>query len=114
LARCTKWGCLLCKGSFKVSGCPSCFWDHLLVFSLKTFLFVTLFPIIISLSMLVYLFQLDPHAIFLKTFKLRLFGLPTCPFWCTPKLLLRLKCKFEGENNERSGDTFPNSQHFEG
>jgi hypothetical protein len=34
--------------------------------------------------------------------------------WYTPKILERLKCEFENENNERkkSWDTFPNSQHF--
>jgi hypothetical protein len=32
-----------------------------------------------------------------------------------PKLLIRFKCKFEGENNgRRSWDAFPNSQHFGG
>jgi len=32
-----------------------------------------------------------------------------------PKLLIRLKCKYEGENNERgSGDTLFSSLHFGG
>jgi hypothetical protein len=32
----------------------------------------------------------------------------------TPKLLVRFKCKFEGENNKRSWDALRSSQHFEG
>jgi hypothetical protein len=33
---------------------------------------------------------------------------------CTPKLLVRLKCEYEGENNgkSKSGDTLSSSQHF--
>jgi hypothetical protein len=34
--------------------------------------------------------------------------------WRTPKLVIRLKCEFEGENNKkrRCGDTLLNLQHF--
>jgi hypothetical protein len=42
-------------------------------------------------------------------------GMPLCLFlWRTPKLLIRLKLEFEGENNGRkkSANTLPSSQHF--
>jgi hypothetical protein len=34
--------------------------------------------------------------------------------WCTPKLFLRFKCEFEGENNERRSDNmFSNTLKIE-
>jgi hypothetical protein len=37
-----------------------------------------------------------------------------CKWWCTPKLLQRLKCESKGENCRRSWGTLPNLQHFGG
>lgn len=44
LAKCIRWRCLPCRGVSKVKGCPSCFWDPLLVFCPNTFLSISLFP----------------------------------------------------------------------
>jgi hypothetical protein len=83
LVRCVRWRCLSCRGASKVRGCPSYFWDPLLMFCPKTLLFVQLLPIFIKLLMLTRLFQLDPLENFQETLGPRFFGFPTGPF-CAP------------------------------
>jgi hypothetical protein len=56
--------------------------------------------------------KFDPNPILLNINKLKLYRIMN--YVMDPKLFVRPKCEFEGENNGkiRNGDTLPSSQHF--
>ncbi len=72
------WKCSPCKCIFEVKGCPSIFWDLLLVFCLETF-FVLFILSFANLLTPVCFFQHNFHVGFWASLVPKLFGLPIGP-----------------------------------
>jgi len=79
--------CSLCKCTFKVKGCPSGFWDSLLLFYAKTFLFIPFVPSFTNLSTLIHFLKMWFSRQFLGTYLPQTFWITHRPPWCIIKFL---------------------------